>query len=151
MGSKRVPKLITAEQTKFKFLDHPADVGFETYGSTLAEAFESSALALIWLVVESESVEEHDEKAIIVNASDREQLLVKFLSEILYLFDGEGFVVKRANIVEMDDRSLTATLRGERFDPKKHRTKLDVKAITYHQLTIEQRDSGFLLRVYVDV
>ena len=135
----------------FRILDHPADVGFEAYGSTLAEAFESSALALISLVVESETVEEHDEKAIIVNASDREQLLVKFLSEILYLFDGEGFVVKRAQIVQMDDRSLTANLRGERFDPNKHNIKLDVKAITYHQLTIEQRDSGFLLRVYVDV
>ncbi len=135
----------------FRILDHPADVGFEAYGSTLAEAFESSALALISLVVESETVEEHDEKVMIVNASDREQLLVKFLSEILYLFDGEGFVVKRAQIVQMDDRSLTANLRGERFDPNKHNIKLDVKAITYHQLTIEQRDSGFLLRVYVDV
>ncbi len=135
----------------FKILDHPADVGFEAYGSTLAEAFESSATALISLIVEWESVEEHDEKIMIVNASDREQLLVKFLSEIIYLFDGEGFVAKRASISEMDERSLSANIKGERFDPKKHRTKLDVKAITYHQLMIEQHDSNFLLRVYVDV
>jgi SHS2 domain-containing protein len=135
----------------FRLLDHPADIGFEACGATVREMFEMAVQALASLIVEPEGVRETLERPLELLAGDREQLLVRFLSEVLYLFDAEKFVPRSASVRAMNDCSMTVVLKGETFDPQRHSTKLDVKAITYHQLAIEKTDQGYCARVFVDV
>ena len=99
-----------------------------------------------------------------VEAPDVEGLLVRFLSEILYLSDAKSFVLARAENVEIEepDRSFEASpeARGgeagsptagaspwrlsARFvgddRPERYDFHGDVKAVTYSELKIEKCD-----------
>jgi SHS2 domain-containing protein len=138
-------------KTGFRILEHPADVGIEATGQTLREAFENAAHGLIWLIAGDESSEPTEERYIKLTGKDEENLLVKWLSEILFLFDAEDFLTSEVSVERITPTQLEAFVFGETFDPTKHETRLDVKAITYHQLAIERREDGCTVRVFVDI
>jgi SHS2 domain-containing protein len=60
-------------------------------------------------------------------------------------------LVLRAFDVHLTEIGLKAAARGERLDPERHVLDHEVKAITYHQLKLEQTTSGWLLEVIVDI
>jgi SHS2 domain-containing protein len=136
---------------EYKILDHPADIGIEACGSNLAEAFSSAAAGLMSVILDLSTVSPTEEKEIVVTADDEEQLLVKWLSEILYLYDGRRFVCREFEISGFEPTCLHAVVRGEEFSESKHRTKIDVKAVTYHQLLVEEKEGEGLVRVFLDI
>ena len=135
----------------FRILEHPSDLGIEARGSSLPETFAAAATGLMSVILDLSTVIPTAEKEIMVKAGDIEQLLVKWLSEILYLYDGGNFVCKEFEIQSLQPNLLCAVVRGTEFSNVKHRTKLDIKAITYHQLVVEEKNDGCLVRVFVDV
>jgi SHS2 domain-containing protein len=76
---------------------------------------------------------------------------VKWLSEVLYLYDGQEFLVSDVTIERLTSCELEAVATGEIADERKHSFKTDVKAITYHQLKVEEREDGCVVRVFVDI
>jgi SHS2 domain-containing protein len=135
----------------FRILEHTADVGFEAFGATRAEVFANAARALLSLFVEPETIEGREQVPIHVEGSDPAALLVNWLSEILYLQDTEGWLFRDFAVISLQDTALDAVARGEKFDPARHQAKLLVKAITYHQLALEENAQGWRARVYVDI
>ena len=135
----------------FRVLEHTADVGFEATGATREEAFVNAALALQDLSVDLDSIAARDEVSIAVDGENAQELLVNWLSQILYLFDAEGWVLREFKLARLEDRGLEAVARGERFDRERHHVKLQVKAITYHQLALEKAPGGWRAQVYVDI
>lgn len=135
----------------FRILDHPADLGIEAYGKTLAEAFEQAALGLVFIIVDASRVEARECRKVTLQGSDLEQLLVRWLQEILYLFDGEHFIGGRFQISQLESGWLQAVVYGEPFDPKRHQTRMDVKAITYHQLEVREKTGKSGVRVFLDI
>src|SRR5438034_1223378 len=115
-------------QTGFVILDHPADLGMEAHGKTLAESFEQAALGLMSVIVDLTTVEPTQSREVHLKSADVEQLLVKWLAEILYLYDGQGFVASKFTITKIAADQLEAVVHGETLSAAKHRTKLDVKA-----------------------
>ncbi len=135
----------------FRILEHPADLGIEAEGKTLRDAFINAAHGLMAIILDPNTVDVREAKEVSLQSSDRERLLVQWLSEILYLYDGQGFVAKEFDIVRLTDASLEAVVRGERLDLQKHRTRLDVKAVTYHQLEIRDDEHGACVKVFLDI
>jgi SHS2 domain-containing protein len=135
----------------FRILEHTADVGFEAVGSTREEAFVNAARALFYLIVELESIEPREEVPVQVEGADPESVLVNWLSELLYLHDAEGWLFREFEILSLRDDSLSALGRGEKILRSRHQAKLQVKAITYHQLALEQTPRGWRAQVYVDI
>jgi SHS2 domain-containing protein len=76
---------------------------------------------------------------------------MKWLTEVLYLYDGQGFAAGHFVISELSSTRLKATLSGEPFDAIKHAPRLDVKAVTYHQLLVEEAAEGARVRVFLDI
>jgi SHS2 domain-containing protein len=91
------------------------------------------------------------EKALTVEGSDPADLLINFLREILYLFNGEALVIRKCDIPECGNRRLIAKLRVEPYNKKKHVIKTDIKAVTYHGLSVERTKHGWAARVIFDV
>ncbi len=135
----------------FSILEHPSDLGIAAHGASLAEAFESAARGLISIILEPATVSACEEREVRIEAGDREQLLVRWLSELLYLYDGKKFVGSEFRISQLSDTLLIATVRGEPFSPLKHATRLDVKAVTYHQLAVEETSGGASVQVFLDI
>jgi SHS2 domain-containing protein len=135
----------------YRILEHPSDVGIEAFGHSLQEAFEYAALGLTSIIVEPASVDPSEQRFVSLKGTDPENLLVRWLSEIIYLYDGEGFLLCDVSIRKFSGCELEATLSGEKVAEAKHKFKTDVKAITYHQLKIEEGVNGAVARVFLDI
>jgi len=142
-----------AAMDKYRFLPHTADGKFQAFGATLEEAFGNAALAVASLVWDWEKIEPKVRHFVHVRGIDREQVLVKFLGEILYLFETKRFLLGRVDGLrirpEFASVSLEALLRGDVL-AENHELHGDVKAVTYHELKIEEC-GGFTVQVVVDL
>jgi SHS2 domain-containing protein len=135
----------------FRILEHPSDVGIEAFGLSLKEAFEYAALGLTSIIVDPTSVASSEQRFVSLMGSDPENLLVRWLSEIIYLYDGKDYLLSDVRINRLTQRELDATLMGETVIESKHKLRMDVKAITYHQLKVDQKPEGVVLRVFLDI
>jgi SHS2 domain-containing protein len=68
--------------------------------------------------------------------------MVRWRGELLYLFAGEKLI---ANTIEISTHSATkleATLFMADLKPEQHRKLREIKAVTYHQISVEREDGG---------
>jgi SHS2 domain-containing protein len=142
---------VTAQIPGYQLIDHPADLGIEAFGKDLLEAFEQAALGLMSVILQIDLVEAREDRSVTLQASDLDHLLVKWLTEILYLYDGAGFAACQFEIDVLTPASLSAKVLGEPFAADRHVTRLDVKAVTYHQLSVEKHESGARVQVFLDI
>ena len=135
----------------FESLEHTADIGFRARASTLPQLFESAAEALVAIAMETENIEARESYRLAAEGDSEEALLVNWLSEVLYYIDGEHLAPRLFKVLELGSHRVRAEARGERRDPARHRAKLVVKGVTYHQLKIEQSEQGWCCEVYLDI
>lgn len=136
---------------RFEILEHTADIGFRAWGKTEAELFENAATALESIAVELEDVEPRLEYPLAAEGYDYESLLVNWLSEVLYYLDGRRIAMRRFQIDEFIPYQVRGRAWGEPRDPERHRTKLIIKGVTYHQLRITQDQAGWCAEVFLDI
>lgn len=135
----------------YQILEHPSDLGFETWGDTLSDVFRQAVLALVSVIADPGSIGRDDRRPVELEASDHEQLLVRLLSEVLFCLDAEHFLPAQLVINEMRGTSIKGVFVGEKIDPVKHALRLDVKAITYHQIAITTKGGVTRARIFVDI
>ena len=135
---------------RFEVIDHTADIGIAAYGANLREAFANAAYALFSLMVDLDNVADAVCYKAEVTAENREDLLVAWLNELIYLFEVEDVLFQRFEIDELSETGLRASCYGERIDPERHKIKIAVKAATYHMLKVEERD-GCRVQVLFDI
>jgi SHS2 domain-containing protein len=138
---------------KYRILPHTSDGKFRAYGRTLEEAFANAALAMASLMWDWRKVEPRLSHAVRVGGRDREQLLVKFLGEIVYLLDTRRFLLSSVEHLKIREDAggwtLEAELRGDTLS-ERHEIHGNVKAVTYSDMKIEEYD-GFAVQVVVDM
>ncbi|KAF0154003.1 MAG: cytoplasmic protein [Syntrophaceae bacterium] len=136
----------------YKLIDHTADLGMEVTGRTKRELFTKAVLSLMDIVVErKETGAGVKEKALTVEGSDSADLLINFLREILYLFNGEALIIGTCKITKCGNKKLDARLLLEPYNKKKHVIKTEIKAVTYHGLSVERIKNGWRARIIFDV
>jgi len=136
----------------YKLIDHTADLGIEVTGRTKRELFTKAALSLMDIVVERKGTGTGvKEKALTVEGCDPADLLINFLREILYLFNGEALVIGKCEITKCGNKTVEAKLLLEPYNKKKHVMKTEIKAVTYHGLSVERIKKGWVARVIFDV
>ena len=139
------------EDRQFEILEHPADVGFRAYGRTLDELFSNSALAMLSLACDLAGIEEQERRDIEASGADTEALLFAWLAEILAVADAERLVFRRVEVVALSATRVRGIAHGQAFDRARHRAGTAIKAVTYHQLRVEQTPAGWQAQVFLDV
>jgi len=135
----------------FESIEHTADIGIAVRATTLGDVFETAAEGMFSFLIDPMQVENRAWRDRRVEADDREGLLVAWLNDLLVLLAAEEFVPKIFVVDEVTERRLHATVHGEPVDPAKHHFKLDIKAATYHMLSVNQTDDGWSARIIFDV
>lgn len=135
----------------FEVFEHTADIGVRVYGASFAELLKNAALALMSLIADRESVRPDEEVLFETEAETGEELLIKMLSEILYLHEVGKMVFKEAEIELTDGCKLMGRLKGEKTDFSRHELLHDIKAATYHNLKIERVDDRFMAEIIFDI
>ena len=131
--------------------EHQADVGLAVHGADGAELFAEAGLALLSLVCELDRVEERERYALAGAADGVEELLVAWLNDLVFLFEGQGVVASRIVFPAWSETHYEAELFGEPVDPGRHDPRDVVKAATYHGLSVTRDGSGWHARVILDV
>jgi len=130
--------------------EHTADIGIKASGSDLKELFTNFALGLFDVICDMRKVSPLEEIKVNISSSDLESLLVKWLNELVYIFDSKRMLLSQFDIKAVDNDSLTAVVSGEKIDPKRHELRLSVKAATYHQLSIK-KNKQYKGKIILDV
>jgi SHS2 domain-containing protein len=137
----------------YRLFPHTADIGAAVQGRTLRALFGNAAGALLDIGGDRSNVRKRRRTAIEVAGSGLDDLLVRWLSEILFLEESRGWRFRACEVTALDRRA--ATLRGvaigEPFEPERHPRTREVKAVTYHQLRITRRRAAWHVRIVFDV
>jgi len=140
----------------YRILNHTADIGVEVHGATLADLFSQAALALIDLLTDRAMLTGATEKIIRIKGTDLEDLWINYLREILYLFNGESFLLQDVHRIAWEANRatglcLTAYCVGEIYNPRRHTINTEIKAVTYHRAEVKQTPAGWQGVFIVDV
>ena len=124
----------------YELIDHTADVGVKAYGKTLSEAFENAAKGMFDIITSKSEIESIGQYDIELQADNLEQLLVDWLSELLFL-NGANNLVFGFFKVDLDEKKnkISAKVFGEKFDISKHKVGSEIKAVTYHILEVNNK------------
>jgi SHS2 domain-containing protein len=142
---------MTDETELFVEIDQTSDLGIEVVGASLDDLYARALLALSRLMVETERVRRLESHEIRVEADSESEAMHDLLAAALNLFAIDGFIWQSA-AVERKNRSLSARLTGEPFDPKRHVLQTEIKAVTYHQLSVVEESPGsWRARIIFDV
>ncbi len=132
-------------------MDHTADVGIHAVGEDLEKAFEETAKGMFSIITDLSKVEEKEEYEVIIEEDTWESLIVRFLSELIYLHEVKNVVFKRFE-VKLEDfeesKKITAKAVGEEIDLSKHDMDTGVKAVSYHDLSIDQKGE---IKIILDI
>lgn len=135
----------------YELIDHTADLGIRVRGENLEKLFENGGLALLDLLTDVALVRPHSKSSLSLTAENLEALFVEWLRELLYLFYGRKRLFCAFEITELKGTSLAVTCWGERYDPRRHVLLTEIKAITYHELSITRGESGWVAQAIFDI
>ncbi|MFQ5843112.1 MAG: archease [Thermodesulfobacteriota bacterium] len=136
---------------KFRLLDHTGDLGILVYGGNVEELFSNAAEAFFDIITDVRRIRESTERIIRVQGPNLEELMVRWLGELLYVHDVDGLLFRSFSIDELLDGSLKARARGEVFDEKRHIMKTGIKAVTYHQIQVRKEKDRWRARIIFDL
>ncbi len=117
----------------------------------MPDPFENGARAMGVIAADPDAAQPRTELAVEITGDDYESLLVNWLSEIVYLFDSGRFAARRYKVNEITPQKLTARLLGEPRDPRRHPWRLIIKAVTYHEIEVAERNGRWEARIFVDI
>lgn len=132
----------------FEYLDHTADVKIRASGKSFADACSHAARATTNLLTDVNLIKPNKQHSVLVKGGNKDQLLVDFLNELIYLKDTSGFVVCSA-MLSQNDKGLVGTLYGD--DIANYERSGDIKAATLHELKIEEKDGVTVLEFILDI
>ena len=126
----------------FEFFDHTADIGARVNGATLPELFGNAAGALYAAFGHLQKSGAARPKTVELAAETLEDLLHDWLAELLFEVETRHTAFDEIEMVVTPPGQLKATVRGRSIDFSRSQPRAEVKAVTYHQLRVEQLPDG---------
>jgi len=124
----------------YEIIEHTADIGIKAFGKSLAEAFENAAKGMFDIITDNSEIESIGQYDIELEAPDLEQLLVDWLSELLFLNSSQNLVFGFFKIdLDSKKKHIFAHVFGEKYTTTKHRIGTEIKAVTYHMLKVKNK------------
>lgn len=136
----------------YRVIDHKADIKIKISGKTAEELFSEALNGFLHVVIKRKKgkIKNFERKEIYLEGIDMEDLLVRFLNELIYFVSTKKVPVKieKINLKEkrIEVEILLAPLTAELFE-----IKTELKAATYHNLKIEKKGGNFHTEVVFDV
>jgi SHS2 domain-containing protein len=131
---------------------HTADIGLRVSAADLLTLLQEAGHGLLALLVENPASVQPQQSVLIEipYSGDNSYLLFDWLNELLFLFEAQHLLISQFDLV-LEAKKLVATVAGEPLDRSRHQTDHEVKAITYHGLTVAQVQDGWRAEVILDI
>jgi len=134
---------------RFAFISHTADIGIRVSGKNIAQVFVNAAKGLAAYLKTGT-----DKKKIKVKVKIREKsyenLLVRWLNEILYLIYSKKVIFNSFKIMEITENTLLAEVSGNKI-MKGHSLEREIKAVTYHDVKLRRAKNRYNTKLIFDI
>lgn len=134
----------------YRIGNHPADLELWIRGRSREEIFINAAWGMLDYTAPVVTPGEPTSRQIHLTASDPEELLVIWLNELLFLLETAEICFREITITNLTDREICASLGGVKLHPEDERGP-EIKAATYHQLSIRETNDGWEGHVILDL
>jgi SHS2 domain-containing protein len=131
--------------------DHTGDLGLEVWAASPERLYGLAAEALMELVVEARGAAPEVERVLLLEGDDPGDLLVHWLNSVLLESELAGVVWTRADVRSLTPMSLEATLSGPRRDATRQTFLREIKAVSYHHLSVELKGPTCRCRLVLDI
>src|SRR5947207_6807195 len=138
-------------QKPYEVFEHTADVGLHAYASTLPELFIHAAQGMESLMVSPEQVRLLVSLEITAEGHDVVSLLIAWLNELIFLFDTEYLIFREFEIDSLTETYLKGHASGESYDAQRPDLSSAIKAVTWHEATVERTAEGYKARIIFDI
>lgn len=135
----------------YRLIDHTADFGLQVFAKDPGGLFAEAARAMFEQIVESPDPAASEPRVLRVDGADWPDLMVNWLRELLYCWAGRGLLVRTVDIMAISQTRLSAHVWTARFDPRRHPVKHEIKAVTYHQISVGPGPAGWEAKIIFDV
>ena len=136
---------------KYEVVEHTADVAVKVTADTAAELLANAAGGMFDLIGDIESIRPKVRRSVQIDADDYEELIVNWLTELLFRFETEHLLLCEFDIEAIDSRHLRAIVGGEEYDPGRHELQTDIKAVTYSGLHVEHSGGQWTATITFDI
>jgi len=133
---------IHKKSMSYKYLEHSTDAFIEVRAKNLEEAFSVAGKSVVETIIDSNNIQEIEEKNIKVKGRNLLNLLYNWLEEIVTITITDGFAIRNfsVNIKKNKEYQIISNISGEKLDIKKHNFKVEIKSPTFHLMDIEEND-----------
>ena len=90
------------------------------------------------MVADMEKIEPKERLPLEVEGTDRDDLMVNWVRELLYLYQGSGYLLREFLIREVKDTVVKAEVLGEKIDPDRHEVQQEIAAVAFHKSRMEK-------------
>jgi len=126
----------------YEFLDHTADLKIKATGKSLEEVLSESAKAVFEAIAGDSKIEPKVIREFTLIVREPQTLIHDFLGKLIYLFATEHLLFSQFDLTlkEAIGYKLVVKARGEPYDKTKHKLVKEVKAVTYHDMKVDEDD-----------
>ena len=130
----------------FREVPHTADIEIHVWAPDLSALLEQSAIGMYALAGTTLEKEPRETRSFEILYLDRESLIVDFLSELLFYGEDEelGFDIFQ---ITLNHESCNIYIEGA---PISNNLK-EIKAVTYHGISVEETLHGLAVNIVFDV
>jgi len=129
----------------YKVIEHMADIGLQVFGETKEKLFQNAAWGMFSIITGSSALYKNENEnywTIKCKGSNTEELLVEWLSELLYIHSTDFIILNDFVIERLTDNSLLAQTGGIKIKESPFDIEKEIKAVTYHNLQVLKNKKG---------
>jgi SHS2 domain-containing protein len=130
---------------EFEEIAHTADLQIIAYGKTLEELFVNAGKAMYQVTGAEPGSYKNKARSVSLNESDHETLLIAYLEELVFLTDQRLMAVAPELNISLTELSGVIPL----YSLKKMKT--EIKAVTYHEMEIKEKDGMYRTKITFDI
>jgi len=138
-------------QKKYRITKHQTELAVRITGNSQADLFANSALALFDVMTDPTAIEIKERISLEVEGNDRDDLMVNWMRELLYLYQGSGYLLKEFKISQVKDTIVKAEVCGEKIDPDRHEIKQEIAAVAFHKSRMEKTGNQWIAQVIFEL
>src|SRR5215813_6222708 len=120
-------------QKRYRLTPRQSEIAVRISGNSQADLFANSAFALFDVMTDVEKVDIKDRVSLEVKETDRNDLMVNWMRELLYLYQESGYLLKEFHIQETKDTLMKTEVCNKKINPNHHEINKEILGITYHQ------------------
>jgi len=138
-------------QKKYRLTKHQSELAVRISGSSQADLFANSAFALFDVMTDPATIEIKERIPLEIEGTDRDDLMVNWVRELLYLYQGSGYLLKEFKINQVKDTMVKAEVCGEKIDPDRHEIKQEIAAVAFHKSRMEKTGNQWIAQLIFEL